>query len=88
MSCLYGLPGRSKGLIETFLTDELAAKDSVEVAVAELKDKIDALDRKRIYGCAVQIESDEVGRQIADLEKDNKKLIRDKEDRERDLEAI
>jgi len=76
---------RSKGLIETFLDVELTAKAAVDVVVGELKDKIDALDGKRIM-VAVQIESDEVGRQIADLEKDNKKLTRDKEDREKDLQ--
>jgi uncharacterized protein YPO0396 len=76
--------GRSKELIEAFLAEKLTAKAAMELVVGELKDKIDALDSKRIM-VAVQIESDEVGRQIADLEKDNKKLIRDKEDREKDL---
>ena len=76
---------RAKGLIETFLAGELTAKAAVDVRIADLKDQIDALDRKRIM-VAVQIESDEVGRQIADLEKDNRNLTREKESREKDLQ--
>ncbi|QKJ32880.1 hypothetical protein HQ865_25035 [Mucilaginibacter mali] len=72
---------KSQLLIEVFIADQMILKTTAETKINSLKVEIDELDGKRI-AIAVQIESDEVGRQIGDIEKENKRITREKEDKE------
>lgn len=75
---------KSQLLIEAFIAKQVILKTESKTKIDSLKEEIDELDGKRI-AIAVQIESDEVGRQIGDIEKENKRLTREKEDKENSL---
>ncbi len=71
-------------LIKENLITQTDEKEKTELKIDSLKDVIDELDQKRI-AIEVQIQTDEVGRQIADLENQNKRLNIKKTERENEL---
>ncbi|WP_194976278.1 ATP-binding protein [Aquiflexum lacus] len=71
-------------LIQKFIASINEQRLENEEKCEILSDEVEELDHKRIK-LDVQIESDEVGRQIRDLEKDNKRFEQEKSDREKDL---
>lgn len=75
---------KQDALIQEFITSKKELKRENEEKVEILSSEVEELDHKRIK-VDVQIESDEVGRQIRDLEKDNKRFEQEKSDREKEL---
>lgn len=72
---------KSQSLIESFLASQSKLKESSEVDISSLEQNIEEIDDRRVK-IAVQIESDEVGRQIRDLENENNRLSREKVEKE------
>ena len=75
---------KQESLIQEFIASTNEHKDENEGRVEILVNEVEELDHNRTK-LDVQIESDEVGRQIRDLEKDNKRLEQEKSDREKEL---
>lgn len=75
---------KSQSLIESFLSSESKIKEKGETEISLLQQEIGDVEDK-IVKVSVQIESDEVGRQVGDIEKEIKRLIREKEDKEKVL---
>ncbi|MEQ8628299.1 SbcC/MukB-like Walker B domain-containing protein [Ekhidna sp.] len=75
---------RQTVLIEEFVNSMNERKSRDEEQLSSLAIEVDELHENRVK-LDVQIESDEVGRQIRDLEKDNKRFEQDKSDREKEL---
>lgn len=75
---------RQKQLIIDYLEKEESERNKTEATAFNLEQEVSDLDGKRIK-LEVQIETDEVGRQIGDLEKEIKRLEREKNDRETEL---
>lgn len=68
---------RQKQLIIDYLEKEESERNKTEATAFNLEQEVTDLDGKRIK-LEVQIETDEVGRQIGDLEKEIKRLERKK----------
>ncbi|MHA7130613.1 ATP-binding protein [Algoriphagus namhaensis] len=75
---------KQDALIQKFMTTINEERRENEEKLEILSDEVEELDHNRIK-LDVQIESDEVGRQIRDLEKDNKRFEQEKSEREKDL---
>jgi uncharacterized protein YPO0396 len=75
---------RQSQLIRDYLDIKESEKKQIEATSFNLDQEVSDLDGKRIK-LEVQIETDEVGRQMGDLEKENKRLDREKNDRETEL---
>lgn len=76
--------GRQKQLIGNYLETKESERNQTEATSFSLEQEVSDLDGKRIK-LEVQIETDEVGRQIGDLEKEVKGLDREKGEREAEL---
>ncbi|WP_268035619.1 ATP-binding protein [Algoriphagus sp. PAP.12] len=75
---------KQDALIQEFMASTNEQIQENEEKLVILTNEVEELDHNRIK-LDVQIESDEVGRQIRDLEKDNKRFEQEKSDREKEL---
>ncbi|GAA0880210.1 ATP-binding protein [Algoriphagus jejuensis] len=73
-------------LVQGFIATTNEQKREKEEKRETLTNEVEALDHDRI-NLEVQIESDEVGRQIRDLERNNKRFEQEKSEREKELIA-
>jgi uncharacterized protein YPO0396 len=75
---------KQETLIQKFKASLNEQKQENERKLEALISEVEELDHNRVK-LEVQIESDEVGRQIRDLERDNKRFEQEKSDREKEL---
>ena len=73
-------------LIDTFITERSQNVETISAKIKVMEEDIELTDQKRT-DLEVDIKSDEVGRQIENLEKENKRHNTDKKDRESELKA-
>lgn len=75
---------KQDALIQEFMASINEQRQENEGKLEILTNDVEELDHNRVK-LDVQIESDEVGRQIRDLEKENKRFEQEKSDREKEL---